>query len=93
MFSLPRAVSALSCAACKAVVCGLGGGFAIHWSLGLLAVLGVFCTVRQFYPLLRRGGVVVPILSEIAYAYNSSAFNGPYAMTKFALEVIDRFQL
>jgi|EP00505_MAST-04D_sp_SCG-Rhode-Island_P003425 NAD(P)-dependent dehydrogenase (short-subunit alcohol dehydrogenase family) len=49
-------------------------------------VTGVFKTVRSFSPVLRPGSVVLPIVSEIAYAYNSAAFNGPYSMSKFALE-------
>ena len=49
--------------------------------------LGTAFCVKQFFPLMRPGSVVVPIVSEIAHAFSSAAFNGPYAMSKFALEV------
>ena len=35
---------------------------------------------------MKKGSIVIPILSEIAYAMQSSAFNAAYSMSKFALQ-------
>ena len=49
-------------------------------------VMGVHRCVKAFFGCMQRGSIVVPILSEIAYAMQSSAFNAAYSMSKFALQ-------
>eukprot|EP00945_MAST-04E_sp_MAST-4E-sp1_P006806 g6806.t1 len=51
-------------------------------------VMGVVKSVQHIIPHVKKEGnaFILPILSEIAFAMSSSAFNGPYAMSKFALE-------
>jgi len=45
---------------------------------------------QTFFPLLRRDGSIVPkiinVASEVSLARLSAAFNGPYSMSKFAVE-------
>lgn len=55
-------------------------------------VLGTFHTTKYFFPLLKRDGDggyrprVINLGSEVSYAGVSSAFNGIYSITKFAIE-------
>ena len=49
-------------------------------------VMGVHRCVKAFFGCMQQGSIVVPILSEIAYAMQSSAFNAAYSMSKFALQ-------
>jgi len=54
-------------------------------------VLGATNTTKAFFPLLRRKGQeaspkVINIASEVSAARLSAAMNGPYSMSKFALE-------
>lgn len=55
-------------------------------------ILGMFLVTKYFYPLLRNDPTsryrprIINLGSEISYAGLSAAFNGPYAMTKFAVE-------
>ena len=51
--------------------------------------VGIFRVQRAFFPLLRRGaGVTVLLSSEVALAGAATAFTGPYAASKMALEAL-----
>eukprot|EP00944_MAST-04C_sp_MAST-4C-sp1_P005660 g5660.t1 len=49
-------------------------------------VMGVHRCVRSFFSRMRKGSIVIVILSEIAYALQANAFNAAYSMSKFALQ-------
>ena len=57
-------------------------------------VLGHLHVTQAFFPKMRTGqnahhtrqGKIIIVGSEISAAWNSAAFNGPYSMSKFALE-------